>query len=54
MFAYILRRLWQMLPTMAGVVVLVLIKNGSDPFFTCPKAGAVELKTGLTLVLKQF
>jgi len=36
MFAYILRRLWQMLPTMAGVVLLVfLLFNwvGGDPAF---------------------
>src|SRR3954470_5197315 len=36
MFAYILRRLWQMLPTMAGVVVLVfLLFNwvGGDPSY---------------------
>ena len=36
MFAYILRRLWQMLPTMAGVVVLVfLLFNlvGGDPAY---------------------
>jgi peptide/nickel transport system permease protein len=36
MFAYILRRLWQMLPTMAGVILLVfLLFNwvGGDPAF---------------------
>jgi peptide/nickel transport system permease protein len=36
MFAYILRRLWQMLPTMAGVVVLVFILFnwvGGDPAY---------------------
>ena len=36
MFAYILRRLWQMLPTMAGVVLLVfLLFNlvGGDPAY---------------------
>ena len=36
MFAYILRRLWQMLPTMAGVVVLVFVLFnwvGGDPAY---------------------
>ena len=36
MFAYILRRLWQMLPTMAGVVVLVFVLFnwvGGDPSY---------------------
>ena len=36
MFAYILRRLWQMLPTMAGVVLLVFILFnwvGGDPAY---------------------
>ena len=36
MFAYILRRLWQMLPTMLGVVLLVFILFnwvGGDPAY---------------------
>ena len=36
MFAYVVRRLWQMLPTMAGVILLVfLLFNwvGGDPAF---------------------
>ena len=36
MFAYILRRLWQMLPTMLGVIVLVFVLFnwvGGDPAY---------------------
>ena len=36
MFAYVLRRLWQMLPTMAGVVLLVFFLFnwvGGDPAY---------------------
>ena len=55
MFAYILRRLWQMLPTMAGVVVLVfLLFNwvGGDPAYIL--AGKMSNAEAIANIRKQL
>ena len=55
MFAYILRRLWQMLPTMAGVVVLVfLLFNwvGGDPAYIL--AGKMSNPEAIANIRKQL
>ena len=55
MFSYILRRLWQMLPTMAGVVVLVfLLFNwvGGDPAYIL--AGKMSNAEAIANIRKQL
>lgn len=55
MFAFILRRLWQMLPTMAGVVVLVfLLFNwvGGDPAYIL--AGKMSNAEAIANIRKQL
>jgi peptide/nickel transport system permease protein len=55
MFAYILRRLWQMLPTMAGVVLLVfLLFNwvGGDPAYIL--AGKMANPEAIANIRKQL
>jgi len=55
MFAYILRRLWQMLPTMAGVVLLVfLLFNwvGGDPAYIL--AGKMSNAEAIANIRKQL
>jgi len=55
MFAYILRRLWQMLPTMAGVVLLVfLLFNwvGGDPAYIL--AGKMSNPEAIANIRKQL
>ncbi|MDB5918495.1 MAG: binding--dependent transport system inner rane component family protein [Massilia sp.] len=55
MFAYILRRLWQMLPTMAGVVVLVFVLFnwvGGDPAYIL--AGKMSNAEAIANIRKQL
>ena len=55
MFAYILRRLWQMLPTMAGVVVLVFVifnMVGGDPAYVL--AGKISNQEQIDNIRKQL
>jgi peptide/nickel transport system permease protein len=55
MFAYILRRLWQMLPTMAGVVVLVFVLFnwvGGDPAYLL--AGKMANAEAIANIRKQL
>jgi peptide/nickel transport system permease protein len=55
MFAYILRRLWQMLPTMAGVVVLVFVLFnwvGGDPSYIL--AGKMSNAEAIANIRKQL
>ncbi len=55
MFAYILRRLWQMLPTMAGVVLLVFILFnwvGGDPAYIL--AGKMSNAEAIANIRKQL
>ncbi|MDQ2991154.1 MAG: ABC transporter permease, partial [Pseudomonadota bacterium] len=55
MFAFILRRLWQMLPTMAGVVVLVFVLFnwvGGDPAYIL--AGKMSNAEAIANIRKQL
>jgi peptide/nickel transport system permease protein len=55
MFAYILRRLWQMLPTMAGVVLLVFVLFnwvGGDPAYIL--AGKMSNAEAIANIRKQL
>ncbi len=55
MFAYILRRLWQMLPTMVGVVVLVFVLFnwvGGDPAYIL--AGKISSPEQIENIRKQL
>jgi peptide/nickel transport system permease protein len=55
MFAYILRRLWQMLPTMAGVIVLVFVLFnwvGGDPAYLL--AGKMANAEAIANIRKQL